>query len=66
MSPVSLGISLPFWAVLPFAGFLLTIAVFPLIAPKIWSEHFGKISLVFGAPVVLWFLFGLPANFTTR
>ena len=59
---VSPGMSLPFWAVLPFVGFLLTIAIFPLIAPKVWSDHFGKISFLFGAPVALWFLFGAPGE----
>ncbi|MBI1208313.1 MAG: sodium:proton antiporter [Azospirillum sp.] len=33
-----------FW-VLPFAGMLLSIAVFPLIAPHFWHHHFGKIAL---------------------
>jgi Na+/H+ antiporter NhaD/arsenite permease-like protein len=31
------------WA-LPFAGMLLSIAVFPLLAPSFWSQHFGKVS----------------------
>ncbi|MCW5698547.1 MAG: sodium:proton antiporter [Rhodospirillales bacterium] len=31
------------WAV-PFAGILLSIAVFPLAAPHFWEEHFGKVS----------------------
>ena len=29
---------------LPFAGMLLSIAVFPLIAPDFWHHNFGKIS----------------------
>ncbi|MEK6349514.1 MAG: sodium:proton antiporter [Burkholderia sp.] len=29
---------------LPFAGMLLSIAVFPLIAPVFWHHHFGKIA----------------------
>ena len=29
---------------LPFAGILLSIAIFPLIAPEFWHHHFGKIS----------------------
>jgi len=32
-----------FW-VIPFAGILLSIAVFPLVAPHFWHHHFGKIS----------------------
>jgi Na+/H+ antiporter NhaD/arsenite permease-like protein len=30
------------WA-LPFAGLLLSIAVVPLVAPKFWHDHFGKV-----------------------
>ena len=33
------------WAV-PFAGMLLSIAVFPLVAPHFWEHNFGKISAV--------------------
>ncbi len=31
------------WAI-PFAGMLLSIAVFPLLAPGFWSQHFGKVA----------------------
>ncbi|MBF5096385.1 sodium:proton antiporter [Azospirillum sp. INR13] len=30
--------------VVPFAGILLSIALFPLLAPAMWHHHFGKIS----------------------
>ncbi|WP_207462443.1 sodium:proton antiporter [Azospirillum sp. SYSU D00513] len=30
--------------VIPFAGILLSIALFPLLAPAVWHHHFGKIS----------------------
>lgn len=40
------GISL-LW-VLPFAGILLSIAVFPLVLPRLWHHHYGKISLFWG------------------
>src|SRR6201988_4222409 len=52
------------WA-LPFAGILLSIATGPLLFPKIWHAHYGKIAalwamltlvpmaLAFGAPVAL-------------
>lgn len=29
---------------LPFAGMLLSIAILPLAAPKLWHHHFGKIA----------------------
>lgn len=31
---------------LPFAGLLLSIAICPLLAPKLWHRHFGKITAV--------------------
>ncbi len=31
------------WAV-PFAGILLSIALFPLLAPHFWHHHFGKVA----------------------
>lgn len=30
--------------VIPFAGILLSIAIFPLLAPHFWHTHFGKVS----------------------
>ena len=33
-----------FW-IIPFVGILLSIAVFPLVLPRFWHHHFGKISL---------------------
>ena len=30
---------------LPFAGLLLSIALFPIFAPAFWHHHFGKIAL---------------------
>ncbi|WP_250509346.1 sodium:proton antiporter [Caballeronia sp. GACF4] len=33
------------WGV-PFFGMLLSIAVFPLVAAKLWHHHFGKIALL--------------------
>lgn len=30
--------------VAPFAGILLSIALFPLVAPEFWHHHFGKVS----------------------
>jgi len=53
---VALGLSLPLWSVLPFAGLILSIALFPVFAPKFWANHFGKVSLGFGLPVAAYFL----------
>lgn len=41
----SLGAELPLWTVIPFAGILLSIALFPLLAGHFWHHNFGKISL---------------------
>ena len=35
------------WA-LPFIGILLSIAIVPLLFPKIWHTHYGKIALGWG------------------
>jgi len=43
------------WAV-PFAGMLLSIAIFPLVAPHFWEHNFGKISGIWIAVVLLPFL----------
>ncbi|UCG50852.1 MAG: sodium:proton antiporter [Candidatus Latescibacterota bacterium] len=40
----SLGALLPIWSVIPFVGILLSIAFFPLFAPKWWHHHFPKVS----------------------
>jgi Na+/H+ antiporter NhaD/arsenite permease-like protein len=52
----------PIWGV-PFAGILLSIAVLPLLAPRFWHHHFGKVAaawaLAFLVPFAL--VFGLPA-----
>ncbi len=54
-----LGTILPLWSVLPFAGILLSIALFPLVAPTFWHHHYPKLSafwaLVFAVPFVIIF-----------
>jgi len=49
MNGATLGLA---WA-LPFAGILLSIALFPLLAPHFWEHHFGKISAFWAALVVV-------------
>ncbi len=34
---------------LPFAGILLSIAVLPLLAPRFWHDHFGKVAAFWSA-----------------
>lgn len=62
LESTAFGAGLPVWSVLPFAGFLLAIAVVPLFAPRFWSNHYGKVSLAFGVPVAAWFLFAAPGE----
>lgn len=53
------GNILPLWTALPFVGILLSIALFPLLAPHFWHNHFGKVSafwaLVFIIPYLIKF-----------
>ncbi|MEA2558825.1 MAG: hypothetical protein QOH06_329 [Acidobacteriota bacterium] len=51
-----LGTQLPLWSAIPFAGILLSIALFPLLAPQFWHHHYPKISLVWGLLLALPFL----------
>ena len=40
-----------FW-IIPFIGILLSIAVFPLVAPSFWHHNFGKVSLFWALSLV--------------
>lgn len=40
------------WA-LPFLGVILSIAIFPLVAPNFWSKHYGKISAIWALTIVV-------------
>ena len=43
--------------VIPFIGMLLSIAVFPLVAPHFWEKNYGKISAVWALSFYIPFLF---------
>ena len=51
-----IGKELPLWSIIPFAGILLSIALFPLLAPHFWHRHFPKVSafwaVVFAVPFI--------------
>ncbi len=53
---INLGEVLPLWSCIPFACMLLSIALFPLLAPKFWHHHFGKISAFWSVSLGLPFL----------
>ena len=50
-----------FW-VFPFAGILLSIAIFPLVAPDFWHHNYGKISAFWAILLIVPFL--LKVGFT--
>lgn len=54
---LTLGKELPVWSIIPFLGILLSIAIFPLLAPHFWHHHFGKVSafwaLIFAIPFLI-------------
>jgi len=52
----AIGEILPLWSCIPFAGILLSIALFPLFLPDFWHHHFGKISGFWAATLGVPFL----------
>ena len=44
-----------YW-IIPFAGILLSIAAFPLVAPDFWHHNFGKISLFWATSLIVPFV----------
>ena len=57
------GADLQLLWIVPFVGILLSIALFPLVAPNIWHHNFGKISafwaLLFLIPFTIFYGFYL-------
>ncbi|SPA50340.1 sodium:proton antiporter [Cupriavidus taiwanensis] len=51
----------PLWG-LPFAGILLSIALWPLLGPKFWHHHYGKIAAAWGLLFLLPFAFVFGAH----
>ncbi len=49
----NIGETLPLYSVIPFVGMLLSIALFPLLAPKFWHHHFGKVSAFWAIVIVI-------------
>jgi Na+/H+ antiporter NhaD/arsenite permease-like protein len=59
-----LGSTLPAWSALPFVGILLSIALFPLLAPRFWHHHYPKVATAWGLALVIPFVaaYGRPAG----
>ena len=55
----NLGENMPLWSCLPFACMLLSIALFPLLAPEFWHHHFAKVSAFWAATLAVPFLIAL-------
>jgi len=53
----AIGKHLPLWSIIPFVGILLSIALGPLLFPRFWHHHFGKISFFWAALFAVPFLF---------
>src|SRR5215475_3413028 len=56
--------ALPIWPwALPFLGLLLSIATGPLLFPKVWHDHYGKIAAAWSLAtlVPLALFLGMPA-----
>ena len=53
----ALGKGLPLWSILPFAGILLSIALFPLFLPHFWHRHYPKVAVAWGLLFAVPFLY---------
>jgi Na+/H+ antiporter NhaD/arsenite permease-like protein len=62
MNAHELGPSLSLWAVVPFAGLLLSIALLPLRAPHFWENHKNKalVAFLWSLPIAIFLLFQAP------
>ncbi|MFN7319846.1 MAG: sodium:proton antiporter, partial [Methylobacterium sp.] len=47
------GKGLSFWWALPFAGLLLCIATGPVLYHRTWEHHYGKITALWAALIIL-------------
>ncbi|MCX7830044.1 MAG: sodium:proton antiporter [Acidobacteria bacterium] len=52
-----LGEILPLYSILPFAGILLSISLFPLFFPHFWHKRYPVVALFWGVVFILPFLF---------
>jgi Na+/H+ antiporter NhaD/arsenite permease-like protein len=62
-SGIDLGSALPAWSALPFLGILLSIALFPLLAPRFWHHHYPKVAAAWALALIIPFVaaYGPPA-----
>ncbi|MGZ5479026.1 MAG: sodium:proton antiporter [Candidatus Aminicenantales bacterium] len=62
MNAPELGQTMSLWAIVPFVGLLLSIALLPLRAPHFWESHKNKalVAFLWSLPVAIYFLFNMP------
>ena len=60
------GATLPLVWGLPFAGLLLSIAFVPLVAPRFWHAHYGKVALFWVLALLVPFAAAFGAREATR
>ncbi|MCH7478118.1 MAG: sodium:proton antiporter [SAR324 cluster bacterium] len=54
----------PIWAVIPFLGILLSIALLPLLAAHFWEHHYGKVSAFWMVLAIVVMFFTVPGEQT--
>lgn len=61
------GATMSHWWDLPFLGLLMTIATGPLLFPKFWHAHYGKLAIAWSVAILaaLAAVHGLSAAFAT-
>ena len=63
---MELGQTLPIWSIIPFAGMLLSIAVFPLVKAEWWEKHQLLVALAWALLFLVPFLFAYGAEATAE
>ena len=63
---MELGQTLPIWSIIPFAGMLLSIAVFPLVKAEWWERHQLLVSLAWALLFLVPFVFAYGAEVTAE
>lgn len=63
---MSLGLALPIWSIIPFAGMLLSIAIFPLVKAEWWERHQLLVAGSWSALFLVPFLFAYGAEVTAE
>lgn len=63
---MELGQTLPIWSIIPFAGMLLSIAIFPLVRAEWWEKHQLLVALAWALLFLVPFVFAYGAEVTAE